>query len=93
MQTRWITHRLIRRQGRDTNVVAGLHAAVAANLGDRGTACARVSSTHRVVQSVRGSGAFSDSREGTAEGGAPVADASSSSQVGKTPRKEGKDHE
>ena len=84
MQARWTTHRVIRRQGRGTNTVADLHAAVAANLGDRGTAYAHVSSSHQVVQS-------------TAGGGASEADASSSSQVGNQPEiktgKEGMDHE
>ena len=80
MQARWTTYRLIRRQGRGTNTVADLHAAVAANLGEGRTAYAHVSSTHRVVQS-------------TAQGGASERDARSRSQVGNQSGKEGMDHE
>lgn len=50
MQVQWIAKRVVRRQGRDTNTVAGLVAAVAADLGGRGAAYTRVSTTHRVVQ-------------------------------------------
>jgi hypothetical protein len=92
MHARRITHRVVRRQGRGTNVAAVLHGAVASNVGERGTADARVSSSHRIVQRVRASDAFSESQEG-ATGRASEADASSSSQVGNTPREEGRDHE
>ena len=91
MQARWITHSLIRRQGRGTNFVAGLHAAVAANLGEQGTAHARVASSQRIVQSVRAGGSCPASHEDVTRGGASAPDASSSSQVGNTPREEGKE--
>lgn len=92
MQARRITHRVVRRQGRGSNIATALNAAVAANLGERGTAYAHVSSSHRTVQRVPASGAFSESPEDAA-GRASEADASSGSQVGNTPPKEGRDHE
>jgi hypothetical protein len=93
MQARWTTHRVIRRQARGTNTAADLHAAVAANLGEGGTAYAHVSSSHRVVQKVWAHDPSSESHQSTARGGASGADAGSSSQVGNPHGKEGTDHE
>jgi hypothetical protein len=86
VQVQWIANRFVRRQGRGTNTVAGLDAAVAANLGERGAAHTRVSTSHRVVQSTGRRGA---SFRSEARGGGSEADASSGSQIdNKAGRKE-----
>jgi len=63
-QGRRIAHRLIWRQGRGLNTIVGLDAVIAANLGQRGSTDARVSTTHRVVQGAERAVAASQGSDG-----------------------------